>query len=505
MRHIRSRSLLLGLLLLTSQNAWAAENGVDASFGVVNGYLATVLFFDVMPGEGNLPFIVAWLIVGAVYLTFRFGFINVRMMGHAFRVLRGKYRSAGDKGEVTPFQALTTALSATVGLGNIAGVAIAVSIGGPGATFWMIVAGFFGMTSKFTEVTLGQMYREFRPDGHIMGGAMEYLSKGFAEKGMASTGKVLAILFALLTVGGALGAGNLFQVSQAMGAVQTEVSFFKDYPIVFGLIMAFAVGIVIIGGIRRIAHAAEAIVPSMVLIYITACLWIILSHAAEVPAAFGLIISEAFAPTAVAGGMIGVIVQGFKRAAFSSEAGIGSAAIAHSTASVKYPIRQGFVALYEPFIDTILICTMTALVIVITGVYNAPETAELVAASKGAALTAVAFGSVISWFPIVLSVSVVLFAYSTMISWSYYGERCWTYVFGERFSMVFRVIFLIFVVLASISSASNILDFSDLLILSMAFPNFLALYLLQGKVAAALKDYMARLRAGEFDGKISQG
>ncbi|MDX8410547.1 MAG: alanine/glycine:cation symporter family protein [Mariprofundaceae bacterium] len=502
MRHIRLL-LLLGLLLLPSQHAFAAENGADVFFGVINGYLAQVLFFDVMPGEGVLPFTVAWLIVGAVYLTFRFGFINVRMMGHAFQVLRGKYRSVDDKGEVTPFQALTTALSATVGLGNIAGVAIAVGIGGPGATFWMIVAGFFGMTSKFTEVTLGQMYREFRPDGHIMGGAMEYLSKGFAERGMPSTGKVLAVVFALLTVGWALGAGNLFQVSQAMGAVQTEVAFFKDYPIVFGLIMATAVGIVIIGGIRRIAHAAEAIVPTMVLIYVSACLWIILSHAAEIPAAFGLIISEAFAPTAVAGGMIGVIVQGFKRAAFSSEAGIGSAAIAHSTAAVKYPIRQGFVALYEPFIDTIVICTMTALVIVITGVYNAPETAELVAASKGAALTAVAFGSVISWFPIILSVCVVLFAYSTMISWSYYGERCWTYVFGERFSMVFRVIFVLFVVLASVTSASNILDFSDLLILSMAFPNFLALYLLQGKVAAALKDYQSKLRAGEFDRGLS--
>jgi len=363
----------------------------------------------------------------------------------------------------------------------------------------MIVAGFFGMTTKFTEVTLGQMYREYRPDGHIMGGGMEYLSKGFKEKGMPKLGKALAIMFALLTIGGSLGAGNLFQVSQAMGAVQTEVPFFKEFPLAFGLIMATAVGIVIIGGIRRIAHAAEAIVPTMVLIYLSACLWIILSHAAAVPAAFSLIFNEAFAPTAVAGGMIGVIVQGFKRAAFSSEAGIGSAAIAHSAASVKYPVRQGFVALYEPFIDTIVICTMTALVIVITGVYNAPEYAALVDGSKGAALTAVAFGSVISWFPIILSVSVVLFAYSTMISWSYYGERSWTYVFGESYSMLFRIIFVIFVVLASVTSASNILDFSDLLILSMAFPNLIALYLLQGKVAAALKEYLAKLRRGDFE------
>ena len=494
------KMIVLLLMLLPVHSALAAEpNGTDVFFDTINGYLASVLFFDVMPGENNMPFIVAWLITGAVYLTFRFGFINLRMMGHAFQILRGKYHSREDRGEVSPFQALTTALSATVGLGNIAGVAIAVSIGGPGATLWMIVAGFFGMTTKFTEVTLGQMYREYRPDGHIMGGGMEYLSKGFKEKGMPKLGKALAIMFALLTIGGSLGAGNLFQVSQAMGAVQTEVPFFKEFPLAFGLIMATAVGIVIIGGIRRIAHAAEAIVPTMVLIYLSACLWIIISHAADVPAAFSLIINEAFAPTAVAGGMIGVIVQGFKRAAFSSEAGIGSAAIAHSAASVKYPVRQGFVALYEPFIDTIVICTMTALVIVITGVYNAPEYAALVEGSKGAALTAVAFGSVISWFPIILSVSVVLFAYSTMISWSYYGERSWTYVFGESYSMVFRIIFVVFVVLASITSASNILDFSDLLILSMAFPNLIALYLLQGKVAAALKEYLAKLRRGDFE------
>lgn len=495
------RVLLLFTMLLPAMPAYAqAESaGVDAFFGEVNGYLASVLFFDVWPGEATAPFIVAWLVVGAVYLTIRFGFINLRMMGHALAILRGRFRSAGDQGEVTPFQALTTALSATVGLGNIAGVAIAVSIGGPGATFWMIVAGFFGMTSKFTEVTLAQMYREYRPDGHIMGGAMQYLSKGFAEKGMAGVGRSLAVLFAILCVGASLGGGNAFQVSQAMGAVQNEIPFFVNYPWVFGVFMAGAVGIVIIGGIRRIAHAAEALVPTMVFIYLAACLWIILTHVADLPAAFSLIVSEAFAPTAVAGGIIGVIVQGFKRAVFSSEAGIGSAAIAHSTASVRYPIRQGFVALYEPFIDTVVICTMTALVIILTGVYNAPEHAALVEASKGAALTSVAFGSVISWFPVILSISVVLFAYSTMISWSYYGERCWTYVFGERYSMFYRVIFLMFIVLASLVSAGNILTFADLLMLSMAFPNFLALYLLQGKVAAALRDYRARLKSGELD------
>jgi len=485
------------------QPAYAAENAMDVFFGSLNASLASVLFYNILPeAYGSMPFIVAWLIVGAVYLTLRFGFINIRMMRHAFAVIRGKYRSPDDKGEVSSFQALTTALSATVGLGNIAGVAIAIGIGGPGATFWMIIAGFFGMTAKFSEVTLGQMYREFRSDGHVMGGAMQYLSKGFAEKGMVSTGKALAVMFALLCVCASLGGGNAFQVSQAMGAVQGEVSFFNDYPWVFGVFMATAVGIVIIGGIRRIAHAAEAIVPTMVLIYLSACLWIVFSHAAEVPDALLLIFHEAFSPVAITGGVIGVIVQGFKRAAFSSEAGIGSAAIAHSAASVKYPVRQGMVALYEPFIDTVIICTMTALVIIITGVYNDPANAALIAGSHGAALTAVAFGSVISWFPIILSVSVVLFAYSTMISWSYYGERCWTYVFGERFSMLYRLMFVAFIVLASVVSAGNILDFSDLLLLAMAFPNIIALYVLQGKISHALKEYLAKLRSGELDEEV---
>ncbi|MDX8401268.1 MAG: alanine/glycine:cation symporter family protein [Mariprofundaceae bacterium] len=499
------RVLVVLALMLVPSVAQAQEYAtVDDFFGALNSALASVLFFDVMPGEASMPFIVGWLVVGAVYLTFRFGFINLRMMGHALAILRGRYQSPEAKGEVTPFQALSAALSATVGLGNIAGVAIAVSVGGPGATFWMIVAGFFGMTSKFTEVTLAQTYREFRPGGHVLGGAMEYLSRGFAEYGWARTGRALAVLFAVFCIGASMGGGNAFQVSQALGAVQNVLPFFAEYPWVFGVFMGGAVALVIIGGIRSIAHAAEAIVPTMVFIYLSACLFIILSNLDSLPAALAAIVTEAFHPTAVAGGMLGVLVVGFQRAAFSSEAGIGSAAIAHSAASVKYPIRQGFVALYEPFIDTVVICTMTALVIIITGVWNAPEYHDLVAASKGAALTAKAFGSVIDWFPAVLSISVVLFAYSTMISWSYYGERCWTYLFGERFSMVYRIAFVMIVVLASLVSAGNILDFSDLLLLSMAFPNFIGLYLLQGKVAEQLREYLTKLKSGELDREVGR-
>lgn len=496
-------------LMISSFTVMAAEQTNTTStlndlFGVINGFLEMIIFVDVFPGEASMPFIVAWLVVGAIFLTIRMSFINLRMFRHAYHILRGKYSVPGTQGEVTSFQALTTALSATVGLGNIAGVAIAVSIGGPGAVFWMIVAGFLGMTSKFTEATLAQMYREVRPNGHIMGGAMEYLSRGLAEKGWAQTGKVLAILFCILTIGGSLGAGNAFQVSQSLTAVKLQIGFFAEQPWAYGLVMAFLVGIVIIGGIRRIAHTAEAIVPTMVVIYLLACLWIILTNASEVPAAISLIVTKAFSMEAGLGGIIGVLVQGFKRAAFSSEAGIGSAAIAHATAKVAYPVRQGIVALMEPFIDTIVICTMTALVIIITGVYSDPQYANLVQSNQGAALTSVAFGSVISWFPIILSISVVLFAYSTMISWSYYGERCWTYMFGETSTMAYRIVFVIFIVVGSMTSASNILGFSDLLILAMAFPNFIGLYILHGKVRDALTSYLSKLKSGELAREVEQ-
>ena len=496
----RTRQLVLFLALVLISMPLRA-NGLDDFFGEVNSVLANVLFFNV--GFG-MPFIVAWLIVGAVYLTVRMGFINLRLMGHSIQILRGKYARPDDEGEVTPFQALTTALSATVGLGNIAGVAIAVSIGGPGATFWMIIAGLLGMTSKFTEATLAQTYREVRPDGHVMGGAMEYLSRGFAERGMPRLGYVLAVLFSVLAIGGSLGAGNAFQVSQSLAAVEQTIPWFNDYSWVFGAILAVLVAVVIIGGIKRIAHVAEALVPTMVIIYLLAACWIILSNIGEVPSALGAILHGAFSLEAGIGGLIGVIVQGFKRAAFSSEAGIGSAAIAHATAQSHYPVRQGIVALLEPFIDTVVICTMTALVIVITGVHTAPEYAALVEGREGAALTSVAFGSVISWFPIILSICVVLFAYSTMISWSYYGERCWSFIFGERGSMIYKVTFVIFVVIGSVTHAKNILDFSDLLILAMAFPNFIALYMFSGKVKGMLDEYLAKLKSGELDAEVGR-
>jgi AGCS family alanine or glycine:cation symporter len=469
----------------------------------INSILETVLFFDILFGtvEGvKLPFLVVWLISGGVYLTFLTKFINVRMFRHSFNIIRGRYNTADDVGQISSFGALTTALSATVGLGNIAGVALAVAIGGPGATFWMIVAGFLGMSLKFTEVTLSLQYREFLKDGTIMGGAMEYLSKGLAKKGYASFGKALAVIFAFLMIGGAIGGGNVFQVSQALGAVSQEVSFFNEFPIVFGIFIAIFVGFVIIGGVTRIAKITEFLVPVMAIIYITASLWILGYHFDKIDDAFAIIFHEAFSTSAIYGGMAGAIVHGFQRAVFSSEAGIGSSPVAHAPVRTKYPVRQGLVALYEPFIDTVVICTMTALVIVITGVYaHDGAYSALIEAKQGAALTSAAYGTVIGWFPAILSISITLFAFSTLISWSYYGERAWVYLFGSKFSIIYKVAFLSLIIMATVVNTALLVDFSFMLFLTMALPNILGLFILGGDVKRELEEYMLKLKSGELD------
>jgi AGCS family alanine or glycine:cation symporter len=477
------------------------QERVDAWFGKwVVSKVAAVLFYDIAfwTDDYKLPITVVWLVFGAVFFTLRMRFVNVKMFGHAIAVTRGRYDNPDDAGEVTHFQALTAALSATVGLGNIAGVAIAVSVGGPGATFWMICAGLLGMSAKFVECTLGQKYREVRPDGRMMGGAMYYLSKGLGERGMAGFGKTLAVIFAVMCIGGSLAGGNAFQVNQSMGAIAESVPFFGEYGWVYGLIMTVAVGVVIIGGIKRIAHTAEAIVPTMCGIYVIACLAILIMNAGHVPGAFGDIFSGAFSFEAGLGGFLGILIVGFQRAAFSNEAGVGSAAIAHSAAKTEHPVREGIVALLEPFIDTVVICTMTALVIVVTGAYQNPEYADLIAGNNGAALTSKAMGEEISFFPYILSVAVALFAYSTMISWSYYGERCWTWLFGDASSMIYRMLFCAFVFLGSVVTATNVLGFGDLMILGMAFPNIIGILFLVGAVAKDKDEYIAKLEAGEF-------
>lgn len=492
----------------------AALQPVDKYFEVVNGYVGGVIFFPIPLGGGNnIQFAVLVLVFGAAFFTIYMGFISLRGFRHSIDVIAGKYDNANSTGDVSHFQALTTALSATVGLGNIAGVTTAIAIGGPGAAFWMVLAGFLGMSSKFVECTLGQKYREVRPDGSIMGGAMYYLSRGLAELGLAPLGKFFAAAFAVLCIGGSFAGGNSYQVKGSLDAVGQTIPFFNENPWIYGLIMLVLTAIVIIGGIKRIASTADKIVPVMCSVYVLAGLLILLKNYSEVPAAFAAIFSSAFSPDAYRGGFVGVLVWGFKRAAFSNEAGVGSAAIAHAAAKTDYPIREGIVALLEPFVDTIVVCTMTALVIVITGAhdYKNPEfPAEFKAqyvldengiatGIKGAALTSVAMDSQIPYFKYVLAFATFMFAYSTMISWSYYGERCWAYLFGDGASMIYRIIFLVFTFLGSVVSATNVMDFGDLMIFGMMLPNMLGLFLLSGKVKADLQSYWAKLKSGEMD------
>ena len=493
--------------LETEPQEWRAR--IDQFFGdYLVAPLDTVLFFGFWTEDWlgtKVPLVVLWLLVGAIFFTLRMGFINIRSFWHGLRLVRGDYDNPDETGEVSHFQALASALSATIGLGNIAGVAIAVGTGGPGAVFWMILAGVLGMSSKFAECSLSQMYRKVAPDGTISGGPMHYLHAGLKEIklgrfGLGPLGAVLSVVFAVVCMGGSFGGGCVFQVSQSLGLLQKKIPFLADHSWIYGLVLSVMVGVVIIGGIRRIAATAEKIVPLMCGIYLLAAGYILLVNYSHIGAAFGLIFQEAFQVQSAYGGFLGVMVIGIKRAAFSNEAGIGSAAIAHAAAKTEEPIREGIVASLGPFIDTVVICTMTGLVIVITGVYDKsnPAYAKFIDGDDGAALTSLAFESTISWFPWILCLAVFLFAYSTMISWSYYGERCWSHLFGRRSSLLYKLLFLVFVMLGSVVTASKLVVFSDLMILSMAFPNILGVALLSGKIRRRLDDYWGRYQAGEM-------
>jgi AGCS family alanine or glycine:cation symporter len=492
-------------VIATSTSALAQEaeaTGIDAFVNQmvqpVSDVIVGVIFYTVPVLGADMPLIVLWLVVAAAIATVYFNFISFRAFKHALELIRGDYSNPKDAGEVSHFQALATALSGTVGLGNIAGVAIAVSIGGPGATFWMIIAGLMGMSLKFAECTLGVKYRNEYPDGTVSGGPMYYLSKALAEKGMAGIGRFLAVFFAVCCIAGSLGGGNMFQANQSfqqfVNVTGGEASFFADKGWLFGVVVALVVGAVIIGGIKSIARVTEKVVPFMAIIYCGAGLIIILANFTQIPAALAAIFTGAFAPEGVVGGAVGALIQGFRRAAFSNEAGIGSASIAHSAVRTKEPITEGLVALHEPFIDTVVICTMTALVIVITGSYTAG------AGMGGVELTSAAFASVFPWFPYVLALAVILFAFSTMISWSYYGAKCWTYLFGESRSMdlLFKLIFCIFVVIGSSMSLGPVVDLSDSAIFAMAIANIIGLYILFPVVKRELDSYWSRLRAGQL-------
>jgi AGCS family alanine or glycine:cation symporter len=461
----------------------------------------------------DIPTIIVLLVGGALFFTIYFGFINIRYFPISINTVRGKYdflenskKKDNDKGEVSHFQALATAVSGTVGNGNIAGVALAIAIGGPGATFWMILCGILGMSTKFVECTLGVKYRDIGNDGTVYGGPMYYLSKGLQQKGFLKLGKFLAVVFALLCVGASFGGGNAAQSNQA--AMQLVSSFGMtggNARTIIGLIMMFFVGIIIIGGIKRIASVTEKIVPFMALMYVFACLFIILSNITYVDDAFGMIFSQAFDPSAGVGGIIGVLITGFRRAAFSNEAGAGSASIAHSAVKTNFSASEGLVALLEPFIDTVVICTMTALVIIIFNgdntVFNYGGEGGIVIINglevQGAAITEAAFSKYISFSGPFLTLAVVLFAISTMISWSYYGLQSWMYLFGKSkiSNLIYKLIFLMFIVIGAAADMSSVWGFSDAMILALVFPNMLGLLILYPKVKQELSKYLNAIKS----------
>ncbi len=489
---------------------------IDAVFAGSTGWFVNLIFAPLpfLVFGVAFPWIVMWLVVGACIFTWYFRFIQFRAFGHAISLVKGDYSDPKDAGEVSHFQALATALSGTVGLGNIAGVAVAVSIGGPGATFWMIIAGLLGMASKFTECTLGVKYRNEYPDGTVSGGPMYYITKGFAERGVGG-GRIMAILFAIFCIGGSFGGGNMFQANQAHAQLVNitggENSFLSGNGWITGLILAGIVFAVIVGGIKSIANVTEKIVPFMGILYVGTGMIIVLINYDQIGWAIGQIFAGAFTGLGVTGGVVGALIQGFRRAAFSNEAGVGSAAIAHSAVRTKEPVTEGVVSLLEPFIDTVVICTMTALVIVISGVLVVdPATGLYVVGENGrietpggvggVELTSLAFAQGLSWFPYVLAVAVVLFAFSTMISWSYYGLKAWTYLFGEGKTkeLAFKLLFCFFVVVGAAAQLGAVIDFSDAMIFAMAVVNIIGLYVLLPIVRRETNSYFARLKSGEI-------
>ncbi len=471
----------------------------DISFGALNSEDEA----GIVTSQVTVPFVVVWLFVAAIYLTIRMGFINLRGFYHAIQLTRGKYDDPSEPGEVTHFQALSSALSATVGLGNIGGVALAVGLGGPGATFWMIMMGFLGMTSKFAECSLGMLFRTTDESGRVLGGPMRTLKVGFSNLKMPVVGTVLSTIFAVLCIGASFGGGNAYQVGQSLGVLQEveSLQILRDHPYLYGIAMAFAVGLVIVGGIKTIGAVAGKIVPLMCIAYALVTIYIIVTHLDALPLALSRIITEAFQPKSIfVGSFIGVMVYGIQRAAFSNEAGVGSAAIAHSAAKTDEPVSEGIVALLEPFIDTVIVCSLTAFAIVVTGVFETEAGIALIKERNGGALTRLAFitGGP-HWFAYVLYGCVIMFAYSTCISWSYYGERCFVALFGDASSIIYKCLFLCFTVLGSIVSRGNILDFSDLMILAMSVPNLIGVYVLSGFLKRELDDYWRKYKAGELE------
>ncbi len=507
MKKIIFSTILIFSSFITQAQEKGLDKRIDEAFAPISDFFSKTVFFEI----AGYPFVILLLIVSAAFFTLYFGFPNFRYFKTAINVVRGKYDDIekddpnSNDGEVSHFQALATAVSGTVGNGNIAGVALAIALGGPGATFWMIICGLIGMSSKFVECTLGVKYRDVGEDGTVYGGPMYYLTKGLKERGFTTLGKVAAVFFAIFCIGGSFGGGNAAQSNQATLVLKQLLGIESTSAgALIGLVLAILVGIIIIGGIKRIASVTEKIVPFMAVLYLIACLYILSVNFTLVDDAIALIITEAFNPTAIGvGGFIGVLMVGFKRAAFSNEAGVGSASIAHSAVKTKYAASEGLVALLEPFIDTVVICTMTALVIIIFNFggffeYGGDGMGTVFIDGvpfEGAGITTKAFEQYIPFSDIFLTISVVLFAVSTMISWSYYGLQSWKYLFGRGkvADLTYKLIFCMFVVIGSAASMSSIWDFSDAMIFAMVFPNMIGLFFLFPVVKRELEKYLSAI------------
>jgi len=531
---ILSRLIFSLLAFFSPFFIYAQDGGIDEAineaFTPISNFFSNIIFFQVF----GVPFVLLLLVGSALFFTIYFGFVNIRRFGLAINVVRGKYdeierhdideeelnvnvvdgdlpdtiRDESKDGEVTHFQALATAVSGTVGNGNIAGVALAIALGGPGATFWMIICGLLGMSTKFVECTLGVQYRDVGDDGTVYGGPMYYLSKGLKERGLETLGKVAAVLFAIFCIGGSFGGGNAAQSNQATIVIKELAGWESDSAgTIIGIVLALVVGIIIIGGIKRIASVTEKIVPFMAALYVLSCLYILAINFSHIDDAFGLIFSEAFSMKAGIGALIGVVLIGFKRAAFSNEAGAGSASIAHSAVKTRYSASEGLVALLEPFIDTVVICTMTALVIIIYNFggyfeYGDQGTGVVMIegqAYEGAGITSKAFAEFIPYSHVFLTVAVVLFAVSTMISWSYYGLQSWKYLFGRGkiVDLTYKLLFCLFVVIGAAANMKSIWNFSDAMIFAMIFPNMVGLFLLFPVVKTQLNKYLRAIKVAD--------
>ena len=467
---------------------------VDNIVRPVSDVINRLVFFEIPIFGTQVPFVVLWLFSAALFFTVYFNFLNFTGIKHAIKLIKGDFDKKEDTGEINHFQALCTALSGTVGIGNIGGMAIVISLGGPGAVFWLFISGFLGMASKFAECVLGIKYRVVHDDGSVSGGPMYYLSRGFSDLGWSKLGRFLGTFYAIAMVFGCLGIGNMFQSNQAyeqfLVLTGGTSSFVHEKGWLFGTALAILVGLVIIGGVKRIAQVTSRIVPFMAIGYVVLSLAIIFINADKLPWAIQLIFTEAFSPRGVSGGMLAVMVWGIKRAVFSNEAGIGSAAIAHSAVKTDEPVSEGYVGFIEPLIDTVVICTITSLVI-LTTVYDPTSTFEI----HGIALTSKAFESTFSWSVLPLSFIAVLFAFSTMISWAYYGLKGWSYLFGisTLSNNIFNIIFCVFIAIGCMVQLSAVLDFSDAIIFLVAFPNILGLYFLAPIIKRELKSYQSRV------------